>query len=125
MFKKIAIGLVIIVLVFCAYVSMQPDDFRVERSATFNAPAEAVFSQVNNLKNWQAWSPWAKLDPNAKTTLEGAENGTGAKMDWAGNSEVGKGSMTITESRPSEFVRFKLDFLEPMEASNTAEFTFK
>jgi hypothetical protein len=33
--------------------------------------------------------------------------------------------MTITESRPNELVQFKLDFLKPFKATNTAEFTFK
>jgi len=33
--------------------------------------------------------------------------------------------MTVTESRPDELVRFRLDFLRPFKATNTAEFTFK
>ena len=33
--------------------------------------------------------------------------------------------MTIVESRPSELVRIKLEFLKPFAATNTAEFTFK
>jgi hypothetical protein len=33
--------------------------------------------------------------------------------------------MTITESRPSELVRIKLEFLKPFRATNAAEFTFK
>ena len=33
--------------------------------------------------------------------------------------------MTITESRPSDLIRIKLEFLEPFAATNTAEFTFK
>lgn len=33
--------------------------------------------------------------------------------------------MTIIESRPHDLIRFKLDFLKPFKASNTAEFTFK
>ena len=33
--------------------------------------------------------------------------------------------MTITESRPSDLVRMKLEFLKPFSATNTVEFTFK
>ena len=33
--------------------------------------------------------------------------------------------MTITESRPSDLIRIKLEFLRPFEATNSAEFTFK
>jgi len=33
--------------------------------------------------------------------------------------------MTITDSRPNELIRFRLEFLKPFKATNTAEFTFK
>jgi hypothetical protein len=51
--------------------------------------------------------------------------GTGAVYSWAGNSDVGEGRMTITESRPHELVRIKLEFIKPFSATNTTEFTFK
>ena len=80
---------------------------------------------MNDLHKWGAWSPWAKLDPAMKETHEGAPAGTGAIYSWAGNSEVGEGRMMITESRPNELVRIKLEFLKPFAATNTTEFTFK
>src|SRR5262249_32418786 len=52
-------------------------------------------------------------------------SGVGAGLFWSGNSQVGEGRMTITESRPSELIRIKLEFLKPWKAENTAEFTFK
>ena len=33
--------------------------------------------------------------------------------------------MTITESRPNELVKLKLDFLKPMKGTNTGEFVFR
>ncbi len=125
MLKKILIVLAAIVVVFVVVVAMQPSDFRVARSATISAPAPAVFAQVNDFHKWEEWSPWAKLDPAAKSTFEGPPAGTGAIFRWAGNKEVGEGSMTITESRPSDLIRIKLEFLKPFAATNTAEFTFK
>jgi hypothetical protein len=80
---------------------------------------------VNDFHKWEEWSPWAKLDPAAKATFEGPSAGTGAIFRWAGNKEVGEGSMTITESRPSDLIRIRLEFLKPFAATNTAEFTFK
>jgi len=29
--------------------------------------------QVNDFHQWDAWSPWAKLDPDAKITFEGPD----------------------------------------------------
>ena len=125
MLKKILIALIVIVVVFVIVVALQPADFRVTRSATIAAPPAAVFAQVNDLHNWEAWSPWAKLDPNSKIAYEGPPAGVGAAFAWSGNYEVGEGRMTITESRPNEFVQFKLDFVKPFKGTNTAEFTFK
>lgn len=125
MLKKILIALAVVVLVFVVIVATRPADFRVTRSASFAAPPEAVFAQINNFHNWDAWSPWSKLDPNAKFTFEGPEAGVGAAFAWAGNNQVGEGRMTITESRTNELIRLKMEFLKPMEAISTTEFTFK
>lgn len=125
MLMKFLFGLVLVLGIFAGVAYMQPDDMRVERTATIAAPAAAIFENINNLKKWNAWSPWAKLDPNAKNSFEGPEAGTGAKMSWAGNFNVGEGSMTIEESRAAAFVKFKLDFIKPLAGSNTAEFTLK
>jgi hypothetical protein len=118
-------GVAIAVAIFAVFVAIQPSDFRITRTGTVAAPAADVFGQVNDLHNWQAWSPWAKRDPAMKQNYEGAPAGTGASYSWSGNKEVGEGRMTITESRLNELVRIKLEFLKPFKATNTAEFTFK
>jgi hypothetical protein len=79
------------------------------------APPAVPFAQVNDFHNWQEWSPWAKLDPNAKNSFEGPTSGEGAAFRWAGNAEVGEGVMTITEAREPGLVRLKLEFKKPME----------
>jgi uncharacterized protein YndB with AHSA1/START domain len=123
--KKVLIVLVVVVAVFLVVVAMQPSEFRITRSARFAAPPEAAFAQVNDFHRWEAWSPWAKLDPAARNSFEGPTAGTGAKFAWAGNDKVGEGRMEILESRPGELVRIKLDFVKPMEGTSLTEFTFK
>ena len=113
-----------VVIVFLVIVAMQPAEFRVTRSATLAASPAAVFPHVNDLRNWDAWSPWAKLDPAAKVSFEGPPSGTGAAFAWAGNRNIGEGRMTITESRLNELVRFRLEFAKPFKATNAAEFSF-
>jgi len=125
MLIKILIALAVIVVVFVVIVALQPSEFSVVRSATISAPAPALFAQVNDFHKWEAWNPWGKLDPTMKQAYEGAPAGTGAIYTWSGNNEVGEGRMTITESRPSDLIRIKLEFFKPFAATNTAEFTFK
>jgi hypothetical protein len=124
MILSILLGLTAVGAVLVVVVALQSPDFQVTRSATIPAPAEVAFAQVNDLHRWEAWSPWARLDPDAKNSYEGPSAGVGAAFAWSGNSKVGAGRMTITESRPNELVRFQLDFEKPMRGRNTAEFTF-
>ena len=125
MLKWILGGAAAVVVIFLIVVAMQPSDFRVERSATMRAPAPAAFAQVNDFQNWRAWSPWEKVDPALKRQYEGPKAGTGAIYAWQGNKDVGEGRMTITDSRPAELVRIKLEFFKPFAATNAAEFSFK
>jgi len=117
----IFLAFVALIGVLCAVIATRSEDFKVARSATFNASPAAVFEQVNDFHKWEGWSPWAKMDPNAKSTFEGPASGKDAKMSWDGNSDVGAGSMTIVDSKPNELVEIKLDFVRPMEGTSDVE----
>ena len=121
----ILLALAFIAILFIVVIAGQPDEFKVVRSAKISAPPEKVFAHVNDFHQWEAWSPWAKMDPACKNNYTGAAAGAGAILAWAGNKKVGEGRMTITESRPGDLIRIKLEFFKPFKATNTAEFTFK
>ena len=123
--KKIAIGVVAVLAVFLIVVALQPSEYRIERSAVMNAPATDVFAQLNDFHKWEAWSPWAKMDPAAKNKFEGPDSGKDASFWWSGNDQVGEGRMTIVESKPSELVSIRLDIEKPFKGTSTSEFTLK
>lgn len=125
MLKKILLVIAVLIIGLVIFIAIQPADFTITRSATMAAPPAEVFAQVNNFKNWETWSPWEKMDPNLKRTYGGPESGEGATYAWAGDSNVGEGNMTITESKLDELVVIRLEFIKPMAATNTTEFTFK
>ena len=125
MLEIILILLAVAVIAILLIAAMQPAEFRVSRNAVMVAEAIAIFNNVNDLHKWEAWSPWAKLDPNSKSSFEGTDSGVGAVMRWEGNHKVGVGSMTIIDSNPPQSIKLKLDFLKPMTATNLAEFSFK
>jgi hypothetical protein len=118
-------GAAIIGIGLVGVVATRPSEFHIVRTATMRAPVSAVFAQVNDFHKWQAWSPWARRDPSMKQTYEGAAAGAGAVYTWAGNREVGKGRMTLVESRPGELIRIDMEFLAPFAATSIAEFTFR
>lgn len=104
--------------------ALQPSQFEISRSIDIQSTPAKVFTQVNDLQHWQAWSPWEGLDPAMKKTYEGPSGGVGASYAWAGNNKVGEGKMTITESMPDKRVQFRLEFLRPFKATNATEFIF-
>lgn len=125
MIGKILIGLAALIVGFVAFVAMQPSKVRVVRTAQISAPPADVFQNVNDLRKWDQWSPWAKLDPNSKVSFEGPQAGEGAVFKWSGNDKVGAGQMRIVESRPAERINIKVDFTKPFEGSTASEFAFK
>ena len=125
MLIKILAGLIAVAAVLATVIAMQPSTFRISRSAVIPGSPEVVFSQVNDFHKWQAWSPWANLDPASKASFSGPSEGKGAAFQWSGNNEVGEGSMTITESHPYDRITIELVFLRPFQATNLTEFTFQ
>jgi uncharacterized protein YndB with AHSA1/START domain len=125
MLKKILFLVIAVIAAFAAYVAVKPADYNVARSEVINAPPEAVYAHVANLKKWDAWSPWAKRDPNQKITFEGPETGQGAISKWDGNEEVGKGEMKIVSATPPQKLRMTLTFEKPFESRANVAFTFE
>ena len=125
MLKIILIAIPILLVIFIIIVAMQPSSYQVTRSLAIAAPPGALFPHMNDLKKWEAWNPWGKADPNIKLTYGGPASGVGASYSWAGNNEVGEGRATITESRPSKSVKYKMEFFKPMSGTSEMEFTFK
>ena len=116
--SKVLLVLVLLLGAAAAYVATRPDAYHVERSTTVDAPAATVFAQIDDLSVWKEWSPWEKKDPAMKRTLSATTSGVGATYSWEGNKEVGKGKMTIVDSRPGEKVGQKLEFIEPFQSQS-------
>jgi hypothetical protein len=114
-----------LVAVFLLVAATRPDTFRYERRATIAAPPAVVFGLDSDLRRFQDWSPWAKIDPQRKVVFSGPPDGVGAAFAWEGNRKVGAGSMTCTASEPAARAEFRLEFLRPMKVTNTAEFAFR
>lgn len=114
---------ILVALAFATYLfRRQPDEFRVTRTALLHADPDTIFAYLNDLEKWQNWSPWVKIDPNAKRTYNAdAKAGPGATMSWQGR-KVGRGVITILDSKPVTHVRLQLEFHSLVNIINTVEF---
>ena len=123
--NALVIAVAVLAIGFVVIVARRPPEVRVVRSVSIAAPAAVVFAQVNDLRNWAAWSAWANIDPAMQRSYTGAAAGTGAVYAWSGNRAAGRGRLTIVESRPSELVRMKLEMYSlPAAAAADSAFTF-
>jgi polyketide cyclase/dehydrase/lipid transport protein len=122
--KRLLLVGAVLIAAFVTVVAVQPDDYRLTRQIMIAAPAAAIFPRVNDLRQWEEWSPWAELDPNAKISLQGPLAGPGAMFHWSGNLKVGAGTMTITESKPNQRIATRTDFTRPFEGTGNSDFIF-
>lgn len=128
MLKTIAIIALVVAVPLAAVLVMaatKPDTFRVARSTSIKASPDKIFGLVDDFRNWGAWSPYERKDPDMKRTFGATTKGKGAEYAWAGDKNVGSGRMEITEAAAPSKVALDLHMLTPIKADNAVEFTLE
>ncbi len=124
MLKTLLLVVAAVIAALLAYAAFKPDTFRLSRSATIAAPPDKVFALINDLRQFNTWNPFAKMDPQSVITYDAVTAGVGGAYNWQGEKS-GAGRMQIAESVPAQRVSAKLDFSKPFEAHNMVEFTLQ
>jgi uncharacterized protein YndB with AHSA1/START domain len=122
MLKTILLIVAAAIAALLIYAATKPNTFRVQRSTAIAAPPEKVFALINDLRQFNTWNPFAKMEPSVVITYDTASAGVGGAYRWKGE-KTGEGRMQITESVPAQRVSAKLDFSKPFEAHNVVDFT--
>lgn len=86
-----------------------PSSVSVSQSVNIKSDKVLIFRQINNLRNWSNWSPWKSDNPNSISVFSGPFSGAGSSHHWE-SEQMGKGSITITESYPYDSLVSRLDF---------------
>lgn len=110
--------------VVLAYAATLPDEFRVQRSTSIKAPAEAIFPLINDLRTMNSWNPFDKQDPDIKGKYSGPQSGRGASYAFDG-VKAGTGRIEIVDVVPQSKVTMRLTMTRPMEADNQVAFTLE
>jgi hypothetical protein len=125
MLKKILIVLAVLAIGLAGVVAYaaatQPDTFRVQRAMIIEAPPEKLVGILSDLRRGAEWSPYEKKDLAMKKTFSGPASGPGSKLEWDGNSDVGAGSLTVTEVTPAN-IKLDLAMTRPINASHVVEY---
>jgi len=108
--RRIGVVLLVILLVLVGGAYLLPRYVAIERSLVIKAPKETIAPHIADLRQWGAWSPWAKLDPNMKVQYSEPSAGLGAWMAWQSDHEnVGNGKMILTAIGPDSIAE-SMDF---------------
>lgn len=100
------LGLLLLLVIVSFFL---PSKVNVTRSATINAPADRIFTEVNDFKNWPKWMPWSEKDPTMKFTYDATTAGKGAGYCWKSEAQ-GNGCMKIAESVANSSIQTEIDF---------------
>lgn len=109
MIKKILIALAGLIVALLLIGFVLPARLEVSKSVLINAPANAVFEEINDLKRWESWQYWNTLDPDMKITYSETTTGKGAFYHWKG-PVLDTGTLMLSESVPDKSVSIEMDF---------------
>ncbi len=119
-FLYVIIGIIVLLIIVILFL---PSSVHVESEVTVNTPASGPFDQVNQLRNWENWSPWHKIDPNQKLEYSDPDNGQGAWYTWeSDNKNVDHGKLTLATVESNKKIVTTLEFRK--WGTNTSSFDF-
>ena len=104
----LAIG-IFVLLLFISF--LLPSTMEVERTQRIEAPTSVVFQQIYDLRNWEHWAPWRKMDPTMQVTYSNPPTGNGAFFVWdSDRKRVGSGKLTLVETVPQRRIIASFDY---------------
>lgn len=111
--RALFFGLLILLVGLGVIGLLLPTETHVERDILVEAPAHAVFPHLNDLRAFNAWSPWAQKSADTRYRFSGPDTGVGARMRWeSGEAGVGSGTQEIIASETDRRVVTRLNFGE-------------
>jgi effector-binding domain-containing protein/uncharacterized protein YndB with AHSA1/START domain len=106
--KYIFLLLLILVIGSAIYIATLESKYDIKRTRTIKAPAEVIFNNINDFKNWEHWSPWIELDSTIVASFPEVTSGLGASYTWTGKD--GPGSMKTISLIPNKEIIQQIDF---------------
>ena len=109
MIKRVVLAIVSLAILVLVFGAMLPSQMHVERTTEIIAMPDQVFDHVNDLRAWEAWSPWYRMDPEAHYVYSEPSFGEGASLVWDGKKIYRGGQVIRTSDRPQK-IEIAFDF---------------
>ncbi len=108
------------VLGLLGYAATRPDTFEVERHRLIQAPAEAIFPLINEVRGFNTWSPFTR-----RGTYEGPASGPGAAFEFDEDNRNNFARLQITAADPPRHVHMVFEMAEPFEGLLDVDFDLR
>ncbi len=106
--KYILLLLLIVVIGSAIYIATLESEYNIKQSRIIKAPAEVIFDNINDYKNWQYWGPWLELDSTIVASYPEVTSGVGASYTWTGKDGIG--SIKTISIIPNKEIIQQIDF---------------
>ncbi len=99
-----------------------PHQYSVRRHIVINADSRIIHNYVNDLRQWEKWVPWTRIDPALRIIPGRLHRGPGAWQTWQGRDW--QGQLIVTHSAPNEGIRYQIfvDRSTPMTLHSTMKY---
>lgn len=113
--KYVFLLLVLGLVALTVYVATQKGEFSVTRSVIIDVPRQAVFSYVNDQRNFASWSAWKEDHPDAVFRTSDIATGKGSWSSWEAG---GGGKLTSIHVQPGDSITQKAVFSDNAATSS-------
>lgn len=86
MFKKIIVGISVLVLILFTLAAFQPGSYTVQRAISIQAPPEKVTALIADFRLWPQWSPWNNIGAARMEVLSQTPTHISVKLEFPGES---------------------------------------
>ncbi len=89
----------------------------IKKSTLIGAPVEKIYNTLSDFNQWQVWSPWLIMEPEASVKV--AEDAK--SYEWEGD-RIGTGNMKILSESANRSIDYDLTFLKPWKSTAKVRF---
>lgn len=100
-----------------------PGNMTVSSQKIINVPSGKIEEHIIDLKKWEEWNNWKKIDSTIEISFGEKDSGVGAKIYW-GHEGKKENEIVIKNYEPNKTIDFDLIWNEGNEIS-PGKFSFK
>lgn len=121
--KYILLLVLVIFVALVAFAYTLPSDVVIKKSIEMKAKPSNIESEVLDLKKWEKWNEWKKIDSTLHISFDEKDSGVGGRVYW-GHENKKENSIVLINYKQNEFIEFNLVWNNGSDVS-PGKFEFK